>query len=199
MKGEKIEKILKILQGGAEITVSLLDTFLCGYNTSYKKMRMVVGGGSVVRFKKDWAEAYQERQRFYIILSKLKKEGLVAKEINNSLSKWSITKKGLNKLQLIESRKTSDGYSADYSKYKKMSNKFCVVIFDIPEEDRRKREWLRFALSSLGFSLLQNSVWIGKNVIPEQLIYDLKEKGMMKYVHIFGVGDQGTIKILLNK
>lgn len=151
-------------------------------------MRKVINGQGSSYFKTNWADAYRERQRFYSLLNKLKKEGLVTKELVNMSSQWSITKKGLGKLQTVK--------PYDYSGYKKRSNGFCVVIFDIPEKAREKREWLRFALMSLNFSLLQNSVWIGENIIPEQLIYDLKEKKMINYVHIFGMGDQGTVKRL---
>ncbi|MBI3458659.1 hypothetical protein HY061_00110 [Candidatus Azambacteria bacterium] len=197
-KGEKIEKILNLLQGGAEMTASLLDVFLCDYNTSYKKMRKVMSEPSTSYFKTNWAEAYRERQQFYNILNKLKKSGLISKkEINNS-SKWFITKNGLEKLQILKTGKMFDIHSADYSWYKKESSEFCIVIFDIPEDDRHKRRWIRSALISLDFMLLQNSVWIGKNSIPEQFIHDLKEKKMLDYVHIFGVGDQGTIEKLFS-
>ncbi|MBI3458651.1 hypothetical protein HY061_00070 [Candidatus Azambacteria bacterium] len=199
MKEGKVEKILNILQGGAEITAGLLDIFLCDYNTSYKKMRRVIGGQGVTHFKENWAEAYRERKRFYNILNKLKKEGLIGKEGQNRSSKWHITEKGLEKLQRVKFGKVFDTYSANYSGYIKRSDKLCVVIFDVPEDDRHKRAWIRSVLTSLEFSRLQNSVWIGKNIIPEQLIYDLKEKKMMSYVHIFGVGDQGTIEKLFNE
>ncbi|MBI3459003.1 hypothetical protein HY061_01950 [Candidatus Azambacteria bacterium] len=197
MKEGKIEKILGLLQGGAEITASILDVFLCDYNTSYKKMRKMIDGEGALYFKTNWAEAYRERKQFYNVLNKLKKEGLVAKEIKNTSSSWSITKKGLNKLQALKSHKLFSRYSADYSGHKKKSNEFFMVIFDIPEKDRRKREWIRFVLKSLNFSLLQNSVWIGKNIIPGQLIHDLKDRKMLDYVHIFGVGNQGTIKEII--
>ncbi|MBI3458974.1 hypothetical protein HY061_01785 [Candidatus Azambacteria bacterium] len=198
MKGERIEKILNFLQGGAEITTSILDTFLCDYNTSYKKMRNVISGRGVQYVKTNWAEAYKERQRFYALLSKLKNGGLITKETDNRYSKWSLTNKGLDKLKIYQSCKVADNRLIDYSGYKKESNKFCIVIFDIPEQARQKRSWIRFALTSLDFSLLQNSVWIGKNIIPEQFIHDLREKKMLDYVHIFGVGDQGTIKRLFS-
>lgn len=197
LKGEKIKKVLELLQGGAEVTTALLDVFLCDYHTSYRKMQKMIWKGHIPHFKTDWVEAYRERQRFYALLNKLKREGLVTKEIQSESSLWRITEKGLDKLQVVRSKKEFDKYSADYSEHRKKSSELRVVIFDIPEKERHKREWMRYVLISLNFSLLQNSVWIGKNSIPEKLIHDLKEKKMMGYVHIFGVGDQGTINKII--
>jgi len=45
----------------------------------------------------------------------------------------------------------------------------------------------------LGFTMLQKSLWIGSNKIPEEFIEDLKEWKIIEYVHIFEVTKKGTL------
>jgi len=69
-----------------------------------------------------------------------------------------------------------------------------IVIFDIPETQRRKRNWLRESLVQLGFSKLQQSVWMGKNKLPKEFLQDLETFQILKYVEIFSINKTGTIK-----
>ena len=50
--------------------------------------------------------------------------------------------------------------SIKIKKQKKWDKKWRVLIFDIPEEVRIKREALRGKLKELGFYMLQKSVWV---------------------------------------
>lgn len=197
-RNEIIPKILEILQAQAEATANLFDIFTSGYGESYKKMRRAINYGPR-RFKTDWAFEYRQRQQFYSLLNQLKNQGLIEKkksiDNDNKNSKketiWRITKGGLEKLKSIKEKKD---FSRSKIKYKKeKDNKTKVVIFDIPETERHKRAWLRFALVSLDFSLLQQSVWVGKNKIPEQFMHDLREHGMLPYIQIFEISQKGTI------
>ena len=70
-----------------------------------------------------------------------------------------------------------------------------IVIFDIPERERRKRNQLRRELVYLGFKKLQQSVWIGQTQIPEEFIKELKEKDILPYIHIFSVEKKGTVML----
>lgn len=48
----------------------------------------------------------------------------------------------------------------DRDKKQKWDNKWRILIFDIPQKRKRDRELIRRALISIGFMLLQKSVWI---------------------------------------
>lgn len=186
-----VPKILEILQQQAEVTADLLDIFFSGYNQSYKKMRRSLKYGPR-QFDTDWAFEYQKRQQFYTILNKLKNEGFIEKKSTDSKSSiWKITKRGLEKLKLIKEKELFSSKSADYEK--KEDDKIKIIIFDIPEKERRKRTWLRAALNSMEFNLLQQSVWAGKSKIPEQFLRDLRERKMLDYVQIFEISKKGTI------
>lgn len=191
-RNEIIPKILEILQAQAEATANLFNIFTSGYGESYRKMRQTINYGPP-QFKTDWAFEYRQRQQFYSLLNKLKNQGLIEKKnvSNKKGSIWKITKKGLEKLKLIKEKKNFSRSIINYKKEK--DNKIKVIVFDIPERERYKRDWLRTALISFGFSMLQQSVWIGKNKIPEKFIYDLRNREMLSYIQIFEISQKGTI------
>ena len=61
--------------------------------------------------------------------------------------------------------------------------KYRLVIFDIPEVDRHHRNWLRQELYFLGYKKLQNSVFISKLSLTEELVREIKERGIEKGVN----------------
>jgi len=189
--GEIIPKILEILQAQAETTVNLFDIFTSSYGESYRKMRRTIKYGAP-NFKTNWASEYNQQQKFYSVLNRLKNQGLIQKK-NGARKRtiWKITKNGLERLKLIKKEKIFYKRSINYEK--ELDDKFRIVIFDIPEKERYKRGWLRVVLISLGFSMLQRSVWMGKNKVSEQLLYDLKKHKMLSYVQIFEISKKGTI------
>ena len=82
-------------------------------------------------------------------LSGLIKKGLIAKDRD---SKLSLTSKG--EIKLFK-------YQEEVKRAKnKWDGKWRIVIFDIWEKSRQKRDFLRNELADFGFVRLQNSVWI---------------------------------------
>lgn len=190
--GQKIiERILELLQGQAEATATLIDVLTSDYAASYRKMR----SGKTVHFRTDWASAYHETQRFYSVLNRLKREGLVGKKKAGRSSVWTITKSGLEKLRLLRRRSypTRDGKG----NAKDNGTMWKIIIFDIPEKERHKRAWLRAVLREMGFTMRQRSVWMGRKKIPQEFIDDLRLKRMTGYVDLFGVTKSGTLEDLL--
>lgn len=121
------------------------------------------------------------------VLVRLRNQGLVARSGSRKKSIWSLTKAGKKLLQksLEEPRSSvipkKDGIAR-------------LVIFDIPERERKKRDILRVGLVSCNFERLQKSVWIGYNPLPEDLIQLIDDLGLQKGVHIFSIRDKGTIR-----
>lgn len=60
-----------------------------------------------------------------------------------------------------------------------------VVIFDIPEKERRKRRMFRNILKMLHFNKLQLSVWTSNYNYQEILIEEIKELNIKEYVRVF--------------
>lgn len=118
-------------------------------------------------------------------LQRLQRQGLVT-HINEQ---WTLTKEGKN---FVESA----------FQYKKFRNKKLIppkdglkriVIFDIPETEKNKRDWIRGELAYHGYEALQKSVWIGTRPLLPELIKTIDFLSMSSYVHIFSIKDEGTI------
>ena len=106
---------------------------------------------------------------------------------------WQITHKGKKRLAgLHEKTNRYELPRRDYSKQK--SKDLLIVSFDVPEQERRKRNWLRSHLIEFGLSPLQKSVWMGRVVLPEEFLRDLKKYGILPYVHVFSINQKGTIR-----
>ena len=56
------------------------------------------------------------------------------------------------------------------NKTKKWNNKWIAVIFDVPEINRRERNFLRRELKWIGFKELQHSIWIFPFDIKKELL-----------------------------
>ena len=195
--GKAVEIILKTLQSGAEMTATLIDAVLVGpaavprpsYRMKYE----------AIRFKRAWAELYRRRQSFYSLLNQLKREGLIKKKQPGRSFPWRITSRGrerLTKILICRFRNASRREIVlPKKKYvAKTQKSFVIVAFDVPERERKLRDWLRSHLVSFGFTRLQKSVWAGNHGIPEEFAYDLKDLGMLPYVQIFAITKRGTIQ-----
>lgn len=183
--GKIIEKVLEILQKQAEETADILDIMFSDRATSYKKARKSIWRGGAQSFKTDWADWYRQRQSFYSLLNKLKREGIISKKTQSKYSPWYLTKQGKLILNRIK--------NGNQKKSVRISQTLKIITFDIPERERKKRDRLRRELISLGFDKLQKSVWVGKIEIPEHFIRELRKSDLLSCVQIFSVGKGGTL------
>ena len=186
-----IEKVLEVLQCGAETTIGLLDAMTSGYSESYKKLKRYQR--EPFSFKSDWSKSYSESQKFYSLLYYLKKQGLIEGKKDGRGSLWRIRPAGVEKLSNIKKRKI---FSASSINYREEPDTLKIITFDIPTKDDRKRYWLRAVLKRIGFKMLQKSVWFGKKKIPESFMNDLRERGMIDYVHVLAVSKTGSLREL---
>src|SRR3989344_2354485 len=183
--------ILDILQESSYMTGELFSAFMCGYGESYRRINKILydrqSGKST---KESWGDKFIDEQRFYDAVNYLKRNGFIEKKKgkkDKKISFWAITKKGKEKFAR-ENYKNGNYVSEDDSVLR-------IIIFDIPEKERRKRDWLRESIREIGFSLLQGSVWIGKKKIPEEFMNNINEAGIFKHVHIFSIDNEGTILV----
>jgi len=70
-----------------------------------------------------------------------------------------------------------------------------LVIFDIPERDRKKRDTVRAELIGYGFRLLQKSVWIGAYPLPKDFLELIDDLELARHIHIFSIRESGTIRV----
>ncbi len=65
----------------------------------------------------------------------------------------------------------------------KNSLKNLLLLYDIPEEKKKEREWFRIHLKKLGFLMIQRSVWVGPSPLPKEFlayVYSIGLKNMIK-------------------
>ena len=144
------EVILQKLAEAGEFTVNGLLNAIWGlgtmaaamflpYHSSYRALKSATGVSSPTI-------DLQTKVAFWSLISKLKKEGLVA-EIKKS--KLTMTKDGYDYLE--EKSQTPSWFKTYKTIRNQNKNKLILVIFDIPEVHRLKRDWLRFQLNNLEF------------------------------------------------
>lgn len=75
---------------------------------------------------------------------------------------------------------------------RKEDGKKRVVIFDIPESERWLRDVFRGHMKTLGFVMLQRSVWVSKLPCEDLVSLLAKHYGVVKYTRLV-VGDEVSI------
>ncbi len=188
MNSETTTRVLEKLSEGAMVSAAIfIGIMKSGYGASYSKMQRNVDKALEEMQKTEGKSEFQRKKHnFQLILSKLKREGLVQKKEN----KWLITNTGKEKLSKLLKRLPRRKYK------KEVDPTIKIIIFDIPEKEQRKRAWLRRKLVELGFKILQKSVWMGKVKLPEEFIDDLKELNIFQYIDILAVTKTGSIKTI---
>lgn len=176
---------MEILGSGIETTAEIVDIMTSGYNESYKKMRRKISrAADYSESKVKGGEVKKQKQTVYSALNRLKRQGLAEKKDNG----WHLTRLGSEKSKFLRAKLGENNYKS------KKADGIVIVIFDVPEKERWKRNWLRSVLDNMGFKLLQNSVWIGKRRIANDFLDDLKVLNIASYVEIFSVNKIGTLE-----
>lgn len=71
------------------------------------------------------------------------------------------------------------------SPFKKNTPKNLLVLFDIPEDRRGKRNWFRYQLRKFEYEMLQRSVWVGPSPLPKEFMRYLTHIHLDKCVKTF--------------
>ncbi len=79
---------------------------------------------------------------------------------------------------------------------KKWDGKWRLIVFDIPEESREKRNHFRWLLKHNGFFKLQASVFISPYPLNREAVDYLKETGLINYIRILKVEEMDNDKDL---
>ncbi|MDP3052533.1 MAG: hypothetical protein Q8N22_01090 [bacterium] len=178
------EIVLEILRNLKWIATNVVFN---DYHTSYKNLRQYSHSGRSQSSK-------EEHQKFHNLLYQLQKQGFVEKKKSEDKKTiWKLTSKGLERLKILKNKKLLSPLKS----IEKKKDYLKIIVFDIPENQKKKRDWLRNTLINFNFSLLQKSVWTGDSQLPEEFFHFLKELNLLPYIHIFAVNKekQGTLNI----
>ena len=190
MKGDLL---LKLLKGVGEAGSTLEELFIIftspyGSNHSVIQRRLDL----FRKEKRSSTKNRTENRSFHNLLYRLRTDGLIENKKRVTEKRFVVTKRGKDILKKLLTSKR-DELPALPSK-NEMEATIKIVMFDIPEQERRKRRWLNSVLKNLKYVRAQRSVWIGKTKIPEELIRHLKKLNMLSYVEIFSVSKSGSLK-----
>jgi hypothetical protein len=73
-------------------------------------------------------------------------------------------------------------YSFNKCFYHNFSNKApkdLIVMYDIPADKRKERDWLRRHLQRFDYIMIQKSVWVGPSPLPGGFLEYLKSIGLL--------------------
>jgi DNA-binding transcriptional regulator PaaX len=195
MRGSVTLKILEVISDMGENAVDGFTAFMnAGYGASFSRLNYEFSKaqGSRASGSISGEEEIRLRQRYANIISRLRKDGLIAAKGSHEKKGIFLTPKGIKKMLWFREQNSRLLPLTHYPK--EAGKEFVIATFDIPETERWKRDWLRMALRNLGFRMVQQSVLIGKVKIPQEFLDDLKKLRLVKYIEIFGVNKTGTLE-----
>lgn len=97
----------------------------------------------------------------YKAIRNLERRNLVAAKSRGRGEEWSLSGAGKRRLALLRMKLA-------YAKARKWDGKWRLIIFDIPERRRSRRDFLRQELRALGFHQLQKSAWVSPYSLPPE-------------------------------
>lgn len=163
--------------------------FLSNHPGNYKNLRQHVLGDQFLeeRLEKMSAEKKEARSREKVLkstLHRLKKNGL----IKDDKQIWHLTADGVRKLknQIVYNKHSPPPQTIETARK-------VIIAFDIPENKKKSRYWLRIELTGQGFKLLQKSVWLGPAPLPKEFIDHLKTMDLLPHLKFFEVKETEII------
>src|SRR3990167_6294505 len=78
-------------------------------------------------------------------------------------------------------RKRNFYYVTFRSPFEKASPRNLIVMYDIPHEKKKERDWFRRQLKSFNYIMIQKSVWVGPSPLPKEFV---------EYVKSIDLGDK---------
>lgn len=120
-------------------------------------------------------QLYHPRRKYYNAVWEAKRKGWVEAAEKHGRKFLYLTAKGE-----LERLVTKMGVN----KQAKWDGKWRMVVFDIPEDAREKRDQLRSLLKRQGFVKLQASVFVNPYPLNREALDFLKFSGLMAYIRI---------------
>lgn len=164
-----------ILEKISEFGEATISAFFPAKYPEARLWRRILGLDDRYRFR---------RETFSSVLSRLRAQGLVARRGARQKSVWRLTPRGV----------AYAAASARADKSPRPDGVRRLVIFDIPERERAKRDAIRLELVAAGFRPLQKSVWYGERPLPEGFLELVDALALARYIHIVSVRDTGTLR-----
>lgn len=126
------------------------------------------------------------RKNVYVAMHRLQKNGFIEKQIIESEVCFKLTDLGLKEIERRKQKIKINGLRelkiADQNEWDGI---WRVVVFDIPEKNKKVRNALRQTLKMLEFYQLQKSVWASKRNFTKEIRKWARELGLSEYIMVF--------------
>lgn len=80
------------------------------------------------------------------------------------------------------------------SPFKKDSPKNLIVMYDIPSDKNKERDWFRRQLKKFNYIMIQQSTWVGPSPLPKEFIKYIEDIGIKKQLKTFKLAKPYTGK-----
>lgn len=135
-----------------------------------------------------WGSLKIQKSILYELVQKRRKLGRQA--FNNNL--YRLQKKGILNFDaskdIIINKKVLESCTLFRNiEEKPIGDQKVMVLFDVPEKKRKMRNWLRSQLKLWDFEILQQSVWMGKGLLPKEFTKRLRLMNIYDGVKIFRI------------
>ena len=157
------------------------DKLLLGLSILGEVFEEVKGGGGIA------ASAYEsmygfvpgryKKSNYFATVNRMLSSDLIEKVIDKGEPKFRLTSVGRKKLVR--------DFPLITLQNKRWDEKWRILIFDIPEKIRWKRDIFREKLKSLGFGMVQQSVWISPHPFEDDIREFLDAQNLELYTYLF--------------
>lgn len=134
------------------------------------QMRFALGGYG---YYKEWKELEEWEEKYKQIQYLKQRKFLEAKKLGNRLM-IRLTEKGYCDLLRDNLQATTV----------KCPEGYCVVIFDIPESERKARNFFRNFLKTAGFKQMQKSIWYSRKDVAAPLLKFIQANKLNPWIHV---------------
>lgn len=197
-RGEFMSRILQCLHRHEATVSDIADyIFTPGFGHKGSKSRAQKNSLSLRRVDRHQqasaaVRGLRDKQRLRSLLYYLKKQGLIARKVKHGMRPvFGLTAAGKDKKGIMAATAWRRTLSPDYET--EPADAITVVIFDIPERYRPQRAWLRSALRTMKFVLIQKSTWAARLKLPPAFMHDLQTIGILPHVLIMSTSPDGMI------
>ena len=86
----------------------------------------------------------------------------------------------ITKKRRIKTDRVRNLYNISFeSDFEKSSPKNLIVLYDIPHNMKKERDWFRRHLKKFNYIMIQKSVWVGPSPLPKEFLNYVKSIGIL--------------------
>jgi len=93
-----------------------------------------------------------------------------------------------------DNRKRKFYYVTFSSPFDKKATKNLIVMYDIPHEKKKERDWFRRQLKNFHYIMIQKSVWVGPSPLPKDFVDYVGSIGLKNELKTFKLAKPYTGK-----